>query len=135
MGEEDFEFHETKCIECGKSDFRLTRRSEHQILAECIHCGYPHTLDSAIDNKKHSALLHWFTTQKVSERCVECRAPLKIHDIDVQTRRARAQCEQCGLLHIYKKNRLLGWRMIRITRQISHPLSGEDSPESESDPS
>jgi uncharacterized Zn finger protein len=121
MEEEKYESKETKCQGCGKNEFRLTRMTEHQVLAECIHCGYPHTLDSILENKKRSALLQWFTIPKASERCVECRSPLKIYDINFQTGRARAQCEQCGLLHIYKKDRLHRWHVIRVTRRVQAP--------------
>jgi len=118
MKEEKYEPAETKCQECGKNEFRLTRMTEHQVLAECIHCRHPHTLDSTPGTKRRSALLNWFTVPKATERCVECRSQLKIYDIDFQTGRARAQCEQCGLLHIYKKDRLHGWHIIRITRHV-----------------
>jgi len=128
MKEEESESKETKCHGCGKNEFRLTRMTEHQVLAECIHCGYPHTLDSILENKKRSALLQWFTIPKASERCVECRSPLRVYDINFQTGRARAQCEQCGLLHIYKKDRLHGWHIVRITRRVHvHMPDGEMS--------
>ncbi len=118
MREEKDESKETICYGCGKNEFRLTRMTENQVLAECIYCGYPHTLDSIPGNKKRSALLQWFTVPKASERCLECRSPLRVYDVNFQTGRARAQCEQCGLLHIYKKDRLHGWRVMRITRRV-----------------
>ena len=121
MEEEEYESKETKCHGCGKNEFRLTRMTDHQVLAECIHCGYPHTLDSILEDKKRSTLLHWFTIPKATERCVECRSPLKVYDINVQTGRARAQCEKCGLLHIYKKDRLHRWHVIRVTRRVQAP--------------
>lgn len=126
MEEERYESKETKCHGCGKNDFRLIRMTEHQVLAECIHCGYPHTLDSIPKNKTRSALLQWFTAPIASERCVECRSPLRLHDINVQTRRARAQCEKCGLLHTYKKDRLRGWRILRVTRRVRTPSPDEE---------
>ena len=127
MEEEKYKSKETKCYGCGKNEFRLTRMTEHQVLAECIHCGHPHTLDSALKDKTRSALLHWFTITKANERCEHCRAPLKIYDIDLQTGRARAQCEQCGLLHIYKKDRLHGWHVVRITRRVQAPKPHEEA--------
>lgn len=133
MKEVKYESKETKCNGCGKNEFRLTRMTEHQVLAECIHCGYPHTLDSTLENKKRSALLHWFTIPKATERCVECRSPLKIYDINVQIGRARAQCEKCGLLHIYKKHRLRGWHIVRVTRRVPMPMPDEETSERKSD--
>lgn len=119
MKEEKYESKETKCCGCGKNEFRLTRMTEHQVLAECIHCGYSHTLDSILGDKTRSALLHWFAVPTVSERCVECRSPLRVHDISFQTGHARVQCEKCGLLHIYKKDRLRGWHVVRVTRRVN----------------
>ena len=129
MKEEQHESKETKCHGCGKNEFRLTRMTEHQVLAECIHCGYVHTLDSILEKKKRSTLLYWSTTPKASERCVECRSPLRVFDINVQTGRARAQCEKCGLLHIYKKDRLRGWHVVRVTRRVSAPMPDEEASE------
>ena len=129
MKEEKYESKETKCHGCGKNEFRLTRMTENQVLAECIHCRYPHTLDSILENKTRSALLHWFTVPKVSERCVECRSPLRLYDINVQTGRARAQCEQCGLLHLYKRDILRGWHIVRVTRRVRTPMPDEETSE------
>jgi len=126
MTEENFELKETKCNECGKNEFRLKRMTEHQVLAECIHCGHPHTIDSIRENKTGSSLLYWFTIPKEIGRCVECRYPLRIHDISVQTGRARLECKQCGLLHFYQKSRLRGWRMVRVTRRARTSLRNEE---------
>ena len=119
MEEEKCESKETKCCGCGKNEFRLTRVTEHRVLAECIHCGHSHTLDSILGDKKRSALLHWFTESTVSERCMECRSPLRIQDVSVETGHARILCEKCGLLHIYKKDRLHGWHVVRVTRRVN----------------
>ena len=122
MDEEKYESKETKCYGCGKKEFRLTRMTEHQVLAECSHCGYPHTLDSILETKKRSASLQWYTIPRASERCVECRSPLKVYDINFQTGLARAQCEKCGLQHNYKKDRLGRWHIVRITRRVHVPI-------------
>jgi uncharacterized Zn finger protein len=128
MKEEKYGSTETKCQGCGKNEFRLTRMTEHQVFAECIHCGYPHILDSILEDKKRSALLHWFKIPKTSERCAECRSPVRAYDINFQTGHARAQCERCGLLHIYKKDLLHGWHIVRITRHVQTSVpNGEAS--------
>lgn len=120
MKKEDYESKEIKCRGCGKNEFRLTRTAENQVLAECIHCKYPHTLNSSLKGKTRSALLYWSTTLETTERCIECRSPLKVHGINVQTGHARLQCEKCGLLYIYKKDRLHGWHIIRVTRRVEN---------------
>jgi len=128
MEKEEYESKETKCHGCGRNEFRLTRMTEQEVLAECTHCGYAHTLDSVRGDKKRFTLLYWYTTPKVKERCEECRTSLKVYDINVQTGRARAQCENCGLLYLYKKDRLRGWHVIRITRRVQTPQPHEKKP-------
>jgi hypothetical protein len=51
---------ESKCVKCGKNKFELSRMTDHQILAVCINCDEPHTID-AIDKKtgKPANLTFW----------------------------------------------------------------------------
>jgi hypothetical protein len=58
---------EPKCVSCGKSEFRLTRMVDSQILAECIHCGEPHTLDAIDVDTRKPTNLQWFSP-KMEER-------------------------------------------------------------------
>lgn len=37
--------NEIKCLDCGSDEFRLMRTIPQQILAECLKCGRPHTLE------------------------------------------------------------------------------------------
>ena len=55
-----------------------------------------------------------------SEKCVECGSFLRVYDINFQTGRKVMRCEQCGLLHIYKKDILGRWRIVRATRPMPH---------------
>ena len=64
-----------------------------------------------------------------SEKCVECGIALRLYDINFQTGRKVMQCEQCGLLHIYKKDFFGRWRIVRATRPMPH----EKAPERKSD--
>jgi len=36
---------EIACFKCGSNEFRLTRTTRGQILAECSKCGYPHLME------------------------------------------------------------------------------------------
>lgn len=126
MDEEKRESKEIKCHGCGKNEFRLTRTAEHQVLAECIHCGYSHAINSVLGGKKRSTLLYWSSTPETSERCIECRSPLKVYDVNVQAGHARAECTKCGLLYIYKKDRLHGWRIMRVTRHVRTSMSDKE---------
>jgi uncharacterized Zn finger protein len=115
---DDYASIETKCFACGRNQFTLTRMEQGQVLAECISCGHTHTLDSVLERKTRVPLIYWFSAPKKIERCLDCRSPLKIWDIDYSGRFASSQCSKCGLLHTFKKPRLRSWRLIRVTRRI-----------------
>lgn len=61
MSREKITEAEPKCANCGKNEFRLTRMVNSQILAECIHCGEPHTLDAIDEETGKFASLQWFS--------------------------------------------------------------------------
>ncbi len=43
---------EPRCVKCGEPNFRLSRTSDHQIMAVCLKCGEHHILD-AVDSNLH----------------------------------------------------------------------------------
>ena len=67
-----------------------------------------------------------FALEMTSEKCVDCGALLRVYDINFQTGRKVMRCEQCGLLHIYKKDILGRWRIVRATRPMPHEEKVED---------
>jgi transcription elongation factor Elf1 len=115
---DDYASIETKCFECGKNQFTLTRMEQGQVLAECISCGHTHTLDSVLEKKTRVPLIYWFSAPKKIERCLDCRSPLKVWDIDYSGKFASSKCSKCGLLHTFQKPRLRSWKLIRVTRRI-----------------
>ena len=115
---DDYGSIETKCFECGRNQFTLTRMEQGQVLAECVSCGHAHTLDSVLEKKTRVPLIYWFSAPKKIERCVDCRSPLKIWNIDYSGKFAYTTCSKCGLSHTFKKPRLRSWRLIRVTRRI-----------------
>ena len=118
MKSEDYDSIETKCFECGRNWFKLSRMKEGQVLAECTHCGHAHTLDSVLGKKRRVPVLYWFSAPKNIERCMDCRSNLKIWDVSYNGRFANSKCENCGLLHTFKKPRFRGWRLIKVTRIV-----------------
>jgi hypothetical protein len=120
----------TKCNECGKNRFKLTRMQKGQILAECTNCGHAHTLESVLDKNIHQPILFWFTTSKKTKRCVECRSELKLWDVTYDGRMSTRKCEKCALIHTYKKRRFRDWQLIRVTRRaddtIPNPIGQTD---------
>jgi len=68
MNREKLTEAETKCVNCGKNEFRLTRTVNSQILAECIHCGEPHTLDAIDEKTGRATSLQWFSPKMEQEK-------------------------------------------------------------------
>lgn len=118
MKNDDYSLIPTKCFGCGKDQFRLTRMEGSEVLAECIYCGHSHVLDSILEEKANIPVVIWFSAPKNLERCDVCRSPLKIWDISYDGNTARSQCSKCGLIHAFKKTRLSGWKLLRVTRRI-----------------
>ena len=118
MTSESYESIETKCFECGRNCFELSRMKEGQVLAECTHCGHAHTLDAVAVKKTRVPVLYWFSAPKNIERCVDCKSKLKIWDVSYNGRFANSKCENCGLIHSFKKPRFRGWRLVGVTRRM-----------------
>ena len=118
MKSDDYASIATKCFECGRNRFILTRMEKGQVLAECMYCGHTHTLDSILEKKSRVPLVYWFSAPKKIERCVDCRSQLKIWDVSYDGKLAHSKCSKCGLFHTFKKPRLRGWRLIRVSRRV-----------------
>lgn len=118
MTSEDYASIATKCFECGKNFFTLTRMEKGQVLAECMNCGHAHILDSVLGKKPHLPVVYWFSASTKMERCIDCRSQLEIWDVSYDGKLARSKCSKCGLFHTYKKPRLRDWRLIRVTRRV-----------------
>ena len=117
MTNEDYASIASKCFECGKNCFRLTRMEKGQVLAECMNCGHDHILDSVLGKKSHLPVVYWFSAPKKMERCIDCKSQLEIWDVSYDGKLANSKCSKCGLFHTYKKPRLRDWRLIRVTRR------------------
>jgi len=61
MNREKITEAEPKCVNCGKNEFKLTRTSNFQILADCIYCGEPQTLDAFDKDPSKFKSLQWFS--------------------------------------------------------------------------
>lgn len=118
MKSDDYASIATKCFECGRNRFKLTRMEKGQVLAECMHCGHAHILDSVLEKKSRVPLVYWFSAPKKIERCIDCRSELKIWDVSYDGKLAQSKCSKCGLFHTFKKPRLRDWRLIRVTRRV-----------------
>jgi replicative superfamily II helicase len=117
MSIDDYGSLNTKCFECGKNIFKLTRMEEGQVLAECANCNHAHFLDSILEKKSRSPIVYWFSAPKKIKRCVECRSELKIWDVSYDGKIATSKCSKCGLSHTFKKPRFRNWNLVRVTRR------------------
>ena len=118
MSSDDYGSISTKCFECGKNSFKLTRMKEGQVLAECINCGHAHFLDSVLEKNSRTPTVYWFSAPKKIARCFECRAELKIWDVTYDGKNAQTKCSKCGLIHTFKKPRFRDWQLVRVTRRV-----------------
>ena len=118
MKSEDYASKATKCYECGKNIFELTRMEKGQVLAECTNCGHDHILDSVLEKKPRLPVVYWFSAPKTIGRCIDCRSELEIWDISYDGKSAQSKCSRCGLFHTYNKPRFRDWRLVRVTRRV-----------------
>ena len=127
MKNEDYASIPTKCFGCGKNQFKLTRMEGSEVLAECSNCGHSHMLDSVLEEKTKIPVVIWFSAPKNIERCEVCRSTLKIWDISYDGNTAHSQCSKCGLIHTFKKTRLSGWKLLRVTRRVENKFTTSNS--------
>lgn len=48
--------------------------------------------------------------------CVDCGSPLELYEVDFEKNRRILQCTQCGLFHLYKKDFLGKWKLVKAGR-------------------
>lgn len=49
-------------------------------------------------------------------KCVDCGSPLELYEIDFKKSRRIMQCTRCGLYHLYKKDFVGKWRLVKASR-------------------
>ena len=54
--------------------------------------------------------------------CVDCNGPLTLYEEDFRKRTRVLVCERCGMLHLYTKSRLTGWKLVKVRKK---PISYE----------
>ena len=130
MTNHDYSSLPIKCNECGRNQFKLTRMEKGQVLAECVHCGHAHSIDSIIDKKNRAPTLYWLSASNKIQRCIDCRTELKMWDVSYNGKIATSKCQKCGLTHTFKKPRFRDWQLISVTRKFDESLP---NPKPESD--
>ncbi len=46
-------------------------------------------------------------------KCVDCRSPLELYEIDFDKKRRILQCVRCGLYHFYRKDFFGKWKLVK----------------------
>lgn len=54
-------------------------------------------------------------------KCVDCHGALELYEIDFKNKSKILLCKRCGLLHLYTKSFLGGWKLVKA-RKTSEPL-------------
>ena len=49
-------------------------------------------------------------------KCVDCGSPLELYEIDFKKSRRIMQCTRCGLYHLYKKDFVGKWKLVKASR-------------------
>jgi hypothetical protein len=51
--------------------------------------------------------------------CVDCYGILTLFEEDFINKTRILVCEQCGLLHLYKKTLLSGWKLVKVRKKAN----------------
>jgi hypothetical protein len=49
--------------------------------------------------------------------CIDCNGPLTLFEEDFRKKTRVLLCERCGLLHLYTKTLLSGWKLIKVRKK------------------
>jgi len=48
--------------------------------------------------------------------CVDCNGPLTLFEEDFRNKTRVLLCERCGMLHLYTKSLLSGWKLVKVRK-------------------
>jgi hypothetical protein len=64
----------------------------------------------ALNEKKHTGT------------CLDCGGPLELVELDLRKGTKIMRCQDCDLFHLYKKDFLGSWKVLKVTKDSSHAL-------------
>jgi hypothetical protein len=56
------------------------------------------------------------TEKKHTGKCFDCNGPLELVEFDLQKDTKIMKCQNCSLLHHYKKDLLGKWKLLKVTK-------------------
>jgi len=54
--------------------------------------------------------------KKFNGRCVDCHGALELYEVDFKNKSKILLCKQCGLLHLFSKSFLGGWKLVKARK-------------------
>lgn len=54
--------------------------------------------------------------RKFSGKCFDCGGPLDLVELDIQGVNKIMRCQDCGMFHIYKKDFLGRYKLVKVTK-------------------
>jgi hypothetical protein len=51
-------------------------------------------------------------------KCFDCSGALELIELDIQKNRKIMKCQNCSLLHYYKKDLFGRWKLLKVTKKI-----------------
>jgi hypothetical protein len=61
------------------------------------------------------------TGRKHTGKCFDCDGSLELVEFDLQKDTKIMKCQQCGLLHHYKKDLLGKWKLLKVAKNPNDP--------------
>ena len=58
-----------------------------------------------------------FTEIHSKGNCIDCNGSLTLFEEDFKNKTRVLVCERCGLVHLYKKTFLSGWKLIKVRKK------------------
>jgi DNA-directed RNA polymerase subunit RPC12/RpoP len=54
--------------------------------------------------------------KKHTGKCFDCGGPLELVELDIQKGTKVMRCQECGLLHFYRKDFFGAWKLLKVTK-------------------
>jgi hypothetical protein len=64
--------------------------------------------------------------KKHTGKCYDCGGPLELVEFDFKRTVRIMRCQKCGLFHIHKKDFLGSWKLLKVTKEGTRALSGNE---------
>jgi len=75
---------------------------------------------SELGKSMHESLLGPPKTQK--GKCKNCSSPLELYELDMKRSTKIMKCQRCSTLHLYKKDIIGKWKLLKAQKVEVPPL-------------